>query len=124
VARARDYGEWSHRNVVPAEVPPEMARDIILDWFTSVHGPHFAATKAAIGVPADEATVRMSVKGSLRLAFKRHGDDYERPTREALLKVCRYLHQKSLSWGTPQDVASRHLREIERIIDRVPAHDN
>lgn len=122
--RPRQYREWSLQQRLPSTVTPEHAREIMLDCFATVHGPHFAVTKAEIGMRVDEATVLRSVKGTLRLAFSHSGGDYDRPDREALIKVAQYLYEKSLSWGTPHEVVARHHNQLMRVLARVPADSN
>ncbi len=118
--RPRQYREWSLSERLPSEISVEQARDILLDCFATVHGPHYAVTKAHFGIVADETTIRRSVKGSLRLAFKHVGGDFDHPTPDALAKVTHHLRDKSLAWGTPTDVVARHHLEITRVLMRVP----
>ena len=119
----REFREWSLSERLPAEISPERARDIVLECFATVHGPHYAATKAHIGVSVDEATIRRSVKGTLRIAFKNAGGDFEHPDRDMLERVVRYLRDKSLSWGTPAHVVEKHQRDIARVLMRVPVQE-
>ncbi|MHB8705525.1 MAG: hypothetical protein ACYC77_03315 [Coriobacteriia bacterium] len=63
--------------------------------------------------------MRHSVKGMIRLAFKSVHGNYDHPTRDDLIKVIEYLGEKSLSWGTPDEVVARQAQQLMRVIARV-----
>lgn len=119
MARERLYREWQPSQLLPATMSAAEARDIVVDCFHTMHGPHFEQTKSALGISAEDHRVRQSVKGMIRLAFKSVHGNYDSPTRDDLLKVVDYLNEKSRSWGTPADVIARHEQQLVRVIARV-----
>ncbi len=119
MARDRAFREWRLQEVLPAELDATAARDIVLDCFYTVHGAHFEATKAHLGISADEKRVKQSAKGALRLAFRHTGGSFDAPTKPQLEKVMDYLDEQSRSWGTPDDVIRKHRAELQRVLARV-----
>ncbi|TDB39832.1 MAG: hypothetical protein D9V44_02490 [Actinobacteria bacterium] len=119
MARDRAFREWRLQEVLPAEIDVATARDIVLDCFYTVHGAHFEATKAHLGVSVDEKRVRQSAKGALRLAFRHTGGSYDAPTKAQLEKVMEHLDAQSRSWGTPEHLIRNHRAELQRVIARI-----
>lgn len=119
MARERLYREWQPTELLPARMTVVEARDIVLDCFHTMHGPHFEQTKSVLGVNSEDHRVRQSVKGMVRLAFKSVEGSYDHPTRDDLLKVIDYLGEKSRSWGTPDEVVDRQAQQLMRVIARV-----
>ncbi|MCE5203071.1 MAG: hypothetical protein ABFC80_00940 [Coriobacteriales bacterium] len=117
--RERAYSEWRPKRNLPPQLSALEARDIMFECCYTLHGPHFELTKSSLGIRSDEQRVKQSVKGMLRLAFKRVDGDYDRPTRDHLLKVIEVMSEQSLSWGTPEDVVDRHMNELRRVMARV-----
>ncbi|MBN2405642.1 MAG: hypothetical protein JXE06_08685 [Coriobacteriia bacterium] len=124
MARERLYREWALEERLPSEISPERARDIMVDCFATVHGPHYAHTKRLLGVSAEEADVRRSIKGILRIAFRQAKGDFEKPDRDSLYEVAEYLREKSVTWGTPAHVTATHFSEMERVLLRVRSNQN
>lgn len=120
MARDRVYREWRLQEVLPSELTVTQARDILLDCFHTAHGEHFTETKSQLGISSDEKSVRRSVKGALRIAFKHMHGSFDAPTKHDLENVAEYLAQKSRLWGTPEPVIRRHQSELERVFARVP----
>jgi len=119
MARARQYREWTLQERLPSQIEPARARDILLDCFATVHGPHYEATKKHMGVSATKEDVRRSVKGIMRIAFRQAKGDFDHPDRESLERVVEYLGEKSRTWGTPEPVIARHSADIQRVLMRV-----
>lgn len=119
MARERLYREWRPTELLPATITPAEARDVIIECFHTVHGPHFEQTKAALGIGVDHHRVRRSAKGVIRLAFKSVQGNYDEPTRDELLKVIHALTEQSRSWGTPDVVIERHANQLRRVVSRV-----
>lgn len=115
----RPYGEWKPEEPLPRRMTAVQARDVLIDCFHMMHGPHFEQTKFALGIRADEQRVRQSVQGAVRLAFKRVDASFDAPTRDHLLRVVDVLVDRSRAWGTPDDVIDRHYNDLRRVISRV-----
>jgi len=120
MALEREFGSWTLDREMMRGITAERARDLMAECMYAVHGPHFVQTKQHMGVPCDEAAIRRSVQGTLRLAFKTCKGDYNTPTRESLERVLDHLGQKALAWGATEDMIRRHRSQLERVISRLP----
>jgi hypothetical protein len=120
MAWEREFGSWTLDREMMRGITAERARDIMAECMYAVHGPHFAQTKQHMGVPYDDAAIRRSVQGTLRLAFKTCKGDYDNPTRESLERVLDHLGRKALAWGAADALVRRHRAQLARVISRLP----
>jgi hypothetical protein len=118
--RDRPYGSWTFDEKRLQEITAEGARDLVVEWFGATQRAHFEATKSALGVSAHDAAIARTVKGAVRLAFRRAGGSFDHPTREALTQVVDLLAGKSLGWGAPEGEVLAHRTDIMRVVSRVP----
>lgn len=84
-------------------------RDMIIDCFTSTHGPRFEAQRVALGMDTGFDSLRVGVEGMIKVAFQQVGGDFEQPTVRDLFRVVNILAERSLDWGvSPEDVFENH----------------
>lgn len=94
-------------------------RDMIVESLTTSHGPRFGETRSLLGLEDDEAAVRQSVQGMVRLAYTIAGGSYDAPTPDDTVKVANLLSERSVAWGAPADDVFAHHSDITRAIGRI-----
>ncbi|MRR12731.1 hypothetical protein EG835_09800 [bacterium] len=91
---------------------------MIVDRFTTTHGPRFGETRAALGLDTGRHAVRSSVQGIVRLAYTMAGGSFDAPTLETTTKVANLLAERSVAWGASEDEVFDHHCEIMRSLGR------
>jgi len=103
-----------------ADLTPERARDLVVECFYFAQHETFARTKRKLGMThLDEASLRASLVGAVRLAFEETGGDYEHPTAASLRSAIAVLARKAESWGTPRDIIQHHADQIGGLLGRL-----
>jgi len=102
------------------DLTPEKARDLMVECFYYAQHETFLRTKQKLGVTRlDEASLRASIVGAVRLAFDETGGDYDHPTAATLRTAITVLARKAESWGTPMDIIQHHASQIGRVLSRM-----
>lgn len=96
------------------------ARDLLVECFYCAQHQTFQRAKEQIGLSWDERSVRRSVNGAVRVAFRRVGAEWDSPTRPGLEAVLQELADKSSTWGTPEEVIDHHRKEMGKVLNRLP----
>jgi hypothetical protein len=111
---------WTMSELELEGLTPLRARDLVVECFYYAQHETLARTRLRLGVGhLDEASIRASVTGAVRLAFKEAGGDYEHPTAGSLAGAIDVLARKAESWGTPEDIVRHHREQIERMLRRL-----
>lgn len=92
------------------------ARDIIVKCFFEAQKETFSRSRQTLGLEADNDRIYSNVVASIRLAFKEAGEDFDKPTKDSLMKVVEVLARKAASWGTPKDIIEHHKEQIQRVL--------
>ncbi|MFN3396024.1 MAG: hypothetical protein ACK4Z9_04435 [Thermodesulfovibrionales bacterium] len=92
------------------------ARDIIVKCFFEAQKETFSRSRQTLGLEVDEKKILSNIVAAIRLAFKEVGEDFDKPTRESLLKVVDVLARKAASWGTPKDIIDHHKEQIQMVL--------
>ncbi len=109
------FQRWHLKEDDLVDLTPSKARDLIVKCFFEAQKETFARAKQDLGIGKDKELMT-SVVGSIKLAFKGVGEDFDNPTRASLLKVVDWLAKKAASWGTPPDIINYHKSQIQKII--------
>ena len=105
-----------------AGLTPVRARDLIVECFYYAQHETLARAKLKLGAGhLDEAAIRSSVVGAVRLAFKEAGGDFDHPTLGALSGAIDVLARKADAWGTPPDIVRHHHDQIVAMLRRLVA---
>ena len=112
-----------HRWVVPAEaligLDAVAVRDMLVECFTAAQRETFARAKESLGMPIDEESLRRSVTGAVRAAFKSAGGDFDAPTKSSIILAIDVLAASAAAWGTPADIVDHHHQQIEVVVSRL-----
>ena len=116
MAEEERFKRWSLKESDLDNLTPLKARDLVTKCFFEAQKETFARAKQDLGISFDARDLMTTVEGSIKLAFRGEGEDFERPTKASLLKVVEALSKKASSWGTPQDIIDYHKLQIRKII--------
>jgi len=113
------YSRWCVDPNQLEQLDEKKARDLVVDCFLDAQRETFVRMKENIGVTPDDAGLRRSVKGAVRLAFAKTGGDFDSPTCESLQDAIGELAAKAAAWGTPDDIIAHHKEQIGLILSRL-----
>ncbi len=116
MAEEERFKRWSLKESDLDDLTPLKARDLVIKCFFEAQKETFTRARQDIGITFDARDLLTTVKGSIKLAFRGAGEDFERPTKASLSKVVEALSKKAASWGTPQDIIDYHKSQIRKII--------
>ena len=97
----------------------QKARDLIVKCFTHSQYQTFERAKKRLGSPTDFNSIQKSTASVVKMAFKKSGHDFDKPTKQALIDVLEILAKDSAVMGTPSDIINHHLTGIMKVIDRL-----
>ncbi len=109
------FHRWNMQDSDLADLTPEKARDIIVRCF-------FEAQKEALHSENNEfnkkdyGQIHDKVVSIIWVAFTDVGGDFEKPTKEILIKVVNRLADMANSWDTPDDIIEHHKSQIARML--------
>lgn len=95
------------------------ARDLVVKCFYHAQKSTFERARKRLGASTGEKDLQKSTTAVVKLAFKKAGYDFERPTKEALVEVVEILAGNATVMGTPPDIVKHHRSEVQKIIDRL-----
>ena len=98
------------------DMTPIKARDLIVKCFYEAQKETICAAGRKIGQVQNDAELRNTVIGAVRLAFREAAADFDDPTKGSLMAAVQILARKSQQWGTPPDIVERHKAQIERVL--------
>jgi hypothetical protein len=111
---------WKLPAIALPDLTPARARDLVVDCFYFAHHETFERAKRRLGArPPDEDSLRATVIGAVRMAFRESGGDFDRPTVASLAGAIAVLGRKAESWGTPPDIVRHHGDQIRRLLERM-----
>ena len=110
------YVRWFLDDADLLDMTPIKARDLIVKCFYEAQKETIAAAGKRIGQAQNDAELRNTVIGAVRLAFREAAADFDYPTKGGLMAVVEILARKSQHWGTPPDIVERHKAQIERVL--------
>ena len=101
------------------EVVPEDVRNALVECFTLAHGNDLAESlNIDITEDSDNAIQRESIVTFLKGAFDYVGADFDKPTKDGLMKVVKFLEEFSKNFRDPEIIA-KHAGEIMKLIKRL-----
>jgi hypothetical protein len=86
------------------DMTPIKARDLIVECFYQAQKETISDPGRRIGQAQNQAELRNTVSGAVRLAFREAAPDFDRLTKHSLMAVVQILARKSQPWGTPADI--------------------
>jgi hypothetical protein len=98
------------------DMTPIKARDLIVECFYQAQKETISDAGRRIGQAQNQAELRNTVSGAVRLAFREAAADFDRPTKHSLMAVVQILARKSQHWGTPADIVEHHKAQIRRVL--------
>lgn len=111
---------WKLTEAHLAQLTPLRARDLVVECFYFAQHETLERTRMKLGAAHhDEAAIRASVVGAVRLAFKETGGEYDRPTATSLAAAIAVLARKAEAWGTPEDIVRHHHDQIVGMLRRL-----
>lgn len=94
---------------------PLKARDIIVHCFFEAQKETFTRVMKTLGNIPNDADLKVKLEGSVRLAFKEAGGDFDHPNLQSLMKAVQVLGNKAAAMGTPSDIIEYHKAEIMKV---------
>ena len=95
------------------------ARDLIVKCFLHAQYQTFERAKKRLGSPTDFKNIQKSITAVVKMAFKKSGHDFDKPTKGALIVVVEMLTEEAAVMGTPSDIISHHKNEMMKVVDRL-----
>jgi hypothetical protein len=99
---------------------PAGARDIVVRCFFNAQRETFERAASQMGRAPEEAELRKTVEGAVRLAFRSVAADFDYPTKGTLLKAVQRLSEKAAAMGTPADIIEHHRCELGKVFEALP----
>ncbi len=119
MSQGRKYTRWSVNPKDLLDVTPTKARDIIIECFFEAQKEIMAQASQMVGRTQDETQLLETVKTIVKVAFRETSGDFDRPTKEDLVRVVESLSKKSAAWGTPDSIRDHHKKQIEKVLERL-----
>jgi hypothetical protein len=118
VADRRLFGTWKAPGTI-ADLDGPAARDLLIECFYTSQRRMFERQKRRMGIPVHPDSIRRSVNGAVRAAFRREGACWEDPGRQEMERVIERLSVQARAWGTPEAVIQRNRSEFEKVLARL-----
>lgn len=119
MSEIRGFKRWCVKESDLSDLNPAKARDLIVTCFYEAQKETFARSKEQLGVSSKDEDIHKSVVSGVKLAFTEAGENFDKPTKESLLKVVGVLARKAASWGTPGDIIEHHKVQIQKVIENL-----
>ena len=111
---------WTVPGSQLVDLTPIRARDLVVECFLFAQRETLIRAKLKVGASGmDDAAIRASIVGAVRLAFKESGGEYDRPTVASLTSAIAVLARKAEAWGTPIDIIQHHHDQILNLLQRM-----
>ena len=110
---------WQPSEEQLADMTSLKARDLLVECFFTAQLEAFKCVKKAHGESLDEENVRASVVQGIQHGFKETGNDYDEPSKMALVQVVEFLAKMAPVWGTPDDIVEHHREIMMDILERI-----
>jgi hypothetical protein len=107
---------WNLSDSDLLDMTPIKARDLIVECFYQAQKETIGAAGKKLGQTQDDAELRDTVTGAVRLACREAAADFDHPTKHGLMAAVQILARKSQHWGTPADIVEHHKGQIERVL--------
>ena len=107
---------WNLSDADLLDMTPMKARDLIVECFYQAQRETIGAAGRKLGQAQNDAELRDTVTGAVRLAFREATADFDQPTKPGLMAAVTILARKSQHWGTPPDIVEHHKAQIERVL--------
>ncbi|UCB47301.1 MAG: hypothetical protein JSV25_07800 [Spirochaetota bacterium] len=95
------------------------ARDLMIRCFTYAHLEEALNKKKNRVTYNDFETVRDSLVAEVKISFNQVDENFEKPTRQGLLKVLNLLVEKQLNRGASKSIINSHYRQLNSAIQRL-----
>ena len=113
---------WKLPSAELVGLSPRKARDLMVECFYFAQHETLARTKQRLGATdVDEGSVRSSVVGVVRAAFREVGGSFDEPTAASLAAVADLMARRAEGWGTPPDVVRHHHDQVMAMLGRLAA---
>lgn len=119
MASRHDYGTWVATEAAKRDVDASVARDMLVECFLQAQKETLEHAKTSLGTTVDDDALRRTARGAVRNAINRSGGCYEDPDRDSIEGAMEVLAAKAKTWGTPDEVISRHMGEMSHVLLRV-----
>ena len=96
---------------------PEKARDTMVRCFREAQGQTFSWAARGTVKKGEDLEAVHAVRDMMAGIFLEMGVDFDRPTKDGLLKILRVCTDMARSWGTPEEVVMHNRREIQSLLD-------
>ena len=106
---------------VTKNVTPVMVRDAIIQCFYEAHCNVLELARETFGHPPEKKFEEMKkthIKELIHDIFDKTGGDFNKPTKDNLLKVLDNLKEFAAIYRTP-DVIKKHVSEIMLLINKI-----
>ena len=117
MSKERKFFKWDLKGKDLEDLSPLSVRDLIIKCFYTAQQDNFRITKKRLGTKSTDEEVYKSVVATVRNIFKEAGKDFENPTKQDLAVVLVLLAKKARLWGTPRDVITHHIGQLQKVID-------
>ena len=95
------------------------ARDLIVRCFYEAQKETIAKTKEFLHLPASDEDIHKRVVAMVRSIFAEVGGNFDKPTKENLVRTIEVLAEKCSAWGAPKEIIEYHRGEIEKVLSRL-----
>lgn len=116
MAETERFKKWFLKESDLGDLTPSKVRSLIIECFYEAQKETFRNIKKQIGANSTDEEIRKTVIAGIKLAFKKVGADFEKPTKDSLLLVVAYLARQAASWGTPPDIIQHHKTQLQKVI--------
>ena len=105
--------KWYHHAIKKGEkITPENVRDEMVECFLSAQKECLSLAAESMHRQVTEEDLRKSVTVIIKGAFKEAEEDFDNPTKEALMKVMEILKRKSAATGKEADIIQHHAGQM------------
>ena len=111
--------EWKITEKDTYDLDAKKARDLMIRCFAYAHLEEAFKKKKNRVTYNDFETVRDSLVAEVKISFNQVDENFEKPTRQGLLKVLNLLVEKQLNRGASKSIINSHYRQLNSVIQRL-----
>jgi len=119
MAKDIEFKKWDFNAEEKKSLAPVKVRDLMVDCFYASQGPMFIKAKQNLKIVFTEEDIRQRAISVVQTAFRKTAGDFQKPTKDSLLKVLDSLADAAASWGTPKDVIEHNVIEMSKAISLI-----
>jgi hypothetical protein len=113
---AKEFKRWCLEESDLSDLNPKKVRDLIIKCFYEAQRETIVTAKHLLQLPSSDEDIHESVTLTIKSAFSDVGGDFEKPTKEDLVRVIEILASKAYSWGTPEEIIEYHKGQIQKAL--------